>query len=233
MAATLAPPAAPIAELLRIERGAPAPITRVWGEVIHDAFDGSLTCWPTLPRDRGRAVEAISHSVATTTVYIALDGAHQVLGVAFAGERLLHFENGGLQQAYGELGARWRLSVLGYLGMRRARSGVVALEGFAVDTVQVRYRRPGLGELIVHLLDGAPQVVPVVAVVVGQDSLGGLLVALDQPGDRRFHVGGTDPGKRRQLVLFQQGIGHGCEFPVWLWERDSNPMPTSPEIIGG
>ena len=150
MDATLAPVAAPIAELLRIERGAPAAIARVWAEVIHDAFDGSLTCWPTLPRDRGRAVETIAGSIVASDVFIALDASHHVLGVAFAGTRLLHFDDGGMQRAYGAAGARWRLSLLGYLGMRTARSGTVALEGFAV-VAHARGRGIGttlLGQLV-------------------------------------------------------------------------------------
>lgn len=147
MDATTATASAPVAEVLRIGRGAPAAIARVWAEVVFDAFDGSLTCWPTLPRDRGRAVETIAHSIATTTAFVVLDESHRVLGVAFVGSKLLHFDDGGLQVTYGEIGAHWRLSLLGFLGMRRARPGTVALEGFAVVPAM---RGRGIGTMLLR-----------------------------------------------------------------------------------
>ena len=107
------------------------------------------------------------------------------------------------------------LAAPGAVLRQQRQAGVVGgAQFFAVgDAVQVGYRRPGLGQLVVHLLDGLPQVIPAVAVVFSQNRLGRVLVALDQLSDSGFYISAADARKRWQRVLLQQGVRHDGAIP--------------------
>ena len=80
--------------------------------------------------------------------------------------------------------------------------------------VKMGHRRPGLGQLVLHLLDRLPQVFPAVLGILCQQRLDRLFVACDQMGDGRLDIRRFYPGERRQGVLFEQGVGHCRKIPL-------------------
>ncbi len=135
------------APAVTIRRGLAAGQAVEAAALFYETFRAKLSFWPALPRDRARAVALIAGCVEPACVYAALKEDGAVVGVAFAGVRLLRPDLTALRAAYGSFGASWRRAAARALSGALRERGVIHLDGF---TVAPTLRNAGIGSAMLR-----------------------------------------------------------------------------------